>query len=428
MRCGSGWLCTICGVQVSEFDRTEIELGMSNLTARNGRALMVTYTHGHGREHKLAWLMERQREALRWMASHRRFKELSEHYGRIGQVRASEITLGAANGWHPHVHDLWMLDPITTKVGTLKQRSIKAKDLKHIKNVLFELWHEACERFGLPLPSIEHGVNVKEAWSPADYMSKFGRETNWGSGRELTKGHTKKGKPGRYTPFDLLRGVLPWYLSRDLWREYATATYRKSRVRWSKGLREAVGLPKSKTDAQKVAKQQQVAERRSELVTMVPREDWKVILRAHARAQFLSVIEDGGETAAAAAAGAAFIERLKPKGEQPQAPTITEGWFVNDDGVYQSQPIKGRRAKSTADTAVQMMRSDGPVACATKPVKAGYVDDGEMLQGLPTWAWLLTGTALREWREAHPEAAKDWDVWTRALVWAQYPEGIRPAF
>lgn len=377
MRCGSGWLCTICGAQVSEFDRAEIERGMSNLTARNGRALMVTYTNGHGREHKLKWLMDKQREAQRWMASHRRFKQLSESYGRIGQVRATEITLGAANGWHPHMHDLWMLDPVRTRVGTLKQRRITARDLLRIKRVLFVLWHQACERVGLPLPSYAHGVSVEEAWSPAEYFSKFNRDTSWGSGREMTKGHIKKGRPGRYTPFDLLRGALPWHVSRDLWREYASATYYMSRVRWSKGLREALGLPKTKKDAQKVEKQQRTAERHSEAVTTVPRDDWKAILRAHARGHFLNVIEDGGKAPAAAAAGAAFIEDLKPKSDDaPKSPTVTEGWFITADGVMQQKPVRGRRAKPKVEDAVELLRI-GRSASFAEPPDQRKGDGGE---------------------------------------------------
>ena len=51
-------------------------------------------------------------------------------------------------------------------------------------------------------PSFAHGIDLQDGRKADRYISKWGLED------ELTRGHTKKGRAGGETPFDLLRAVL----------------------------------------------------------------------------------------------------------------------------------------------------------------------------------------------------------------------------
>jgi hypothetical protein len=63
---------------------------------------------------------------------------------------------------------------------------------------LTELWIKACVKSGLNAPSMPHGLDLRNGYYAEQYVSKWGLED------EVPKGHTKKGRNGGYTPFDLL--------------------------------------------------------------------------------------------------------------------------------------------------------------------------------------------------------------------------------
>lgn len=298
MRCGSGWTCPVCAAQITEHEREDIARGMDAHTAAGGIAVMVTITHSHDRGDCLAQQLELQRQALAKVAEHRRFKRLMGAFERLQNIRVTEITWGREHGWHPHIHDLLFL-----------QRELSPVELLRLRRVLFVLWRKACEEVGLPLPSYRHGVDVKRAWSPAEYLAKWGRESEWGSSREMSKAHIKRGKPGRYTPFDFLRATdLPREQARALWREFAVATFGRRRVRWGNGLRAALGLGRELSGEEIV----QRSEEEHDLTALIGTEDWRAVLRAHARARVLEAAEVGG-----AAGVESLLTRLRPPQQEP---------------------------------------------------------------------------------------------------------------
>ena len=95
-----------------------------------------------------------------------------------------EVTYGQ-NGWHPHHHVLLLVN----------HHDLRFKD--YIRE-LTELWIKACVKSGLNAPSMQHGLDLRNGYYAEQYVSK------WGIEDEVTKGHTKKGRNGGYTPFDLL--------------------------------------------------------------------------------------------------------------------------------------------------------------------------------------------------------------------------------
>jgi hypothetical protein len=178
-------------------------------------------------------MIKAESKAIQWMTGHRAYKRLHEELCLVGTIRAREITYGEIHAWHPHIHDLWLINA-----------DITPELIADIEERVWQLWQKACAKFDLPAPNREHGVNVSIAFSPADYLSKFGRDTKWGTARELTKANSKSGAEGRYTPFDLLRGDVPIDKAKaeSLWREYADATYGATQISWSRGLKGAMGI------------------------------------------------------------------------------------------------------------------------------------------------------------------------------------------
>jgi len=114
--------------------------------------------------------------------------------GELGRIRAFEVThgrKGTNNGWHPHYHFLQFC-----------QVKADAAQLMDWRTRLYLRWDACCQRAGLGSPSFAHGIDLQDGRKADRYISKWGLED------ELTRGHTKKGRAGGETPFDLLRAVL----------------------------------------------------------------------------------------------------------------------------------------------------------------------------------------------------------------------------
>ena len=283
--CGSSFTCPVCGAPLSEYRADEIRAAMNLHTAAGGYALMVTFTHGHSANDRLADLIAGEQAALASMTATRAFKLLKQELGWVGAIRAREATYGFTHGWHPHLHDAWFVSAKPT-----------AALMADVEERLFQMWFKACKKAGLPLPNREHGVSVKHAFSPQDYIAKFGHDTKWGTPNELTKANSKRGREERYTPFDLLRGDVPIdpAKARELWREYATATYGTTQISWSRGFKAAMRVAEV-SDQQIVGGE--VNEESHSLVGMLTPVEWRAVLKAKARAQVLEAVEHGGWSA-----------------------------------------------------------------------------------------------------------------------------------
>lgn len=285
-RCASGWTCPVCQSQISERRRREIETAMNVHHAAGGMALMVTFTHSHGRHDHLGTLVRLESLAMRKMTSWRGFKVLREEVGLVGTIRAREATFGESHGWHPHIHDLWLCS-----------QRLTTQQLDDLRERLFQLWKKACLLVGLPLPSQERGLDVVESFSPAEYIAKFDRETKWGTGRELTKANSKRGGEDRYTPFDFLRevGSLSKGRRQALFLDFASAFFGISQVGWSQGLKTLMRIAEL-SDEQIVEGEGQM----HELITTITPADWSRVLAARARSKVLDVAEAGGAVGVAA--------------------------------------------------------------------------------------------------------------------------------
>ena len=270
--CASVWACPVCAAKISERRRAELLKAIDGHEAAGGAVLLITLTNPHHCGDSLPDLLAGQQKAMSRFNSTWAASAMWDWMGCVGTVRAWEVTHGQ-NGWHPHFH---LLAFVRADV-----------DLGEAKARVYDVWATGCRLAGLPVPSVEHGVDVRDGSEAAAYASK------WGLDQEMTKGHMKKAKVAKgRSPFDLLRS----YLQDDdkqaaaLFKEYAGAFHGKRQLVWSKGLKGLFEVGKE-SDEEVAARQDDKAE----LLGRIELEDWRRVLAFDLRGEVLELARHGWE-------------------------------------------------------------------------------------------------------------------------------------
>lgn len=274
MVCGSVWVCAVCATRITEERRQELSRALET----TGMAFyLVTYTVRHTLRDSLPSMLDRMLSAFRKMKSGKAWQHLISDYGWVGSIKSLEVTHGN-NGWHPHQHELVILDQ---KLSKSAQNGLKS-ELRH-------KWRSALNKLGLDA-SWDVGVDLRGTSQDVEnYIAKFGHqpiETGWTITHEIAKQPTKKGKIGGRTPAQLLcdygNGDIR---SGRLWFEYALAFKGKKQLVWSKGLREilAIGL---EIDDKAIAESVPDG---SEILATLNREEWQAIIRADIKGELLDM-------------------------------------------------------------------------------------------------------------------------------------------
>lgn len=280
--CGSVWSCPVCAAKIQERRRQEIikavEWAWDKKENPRLQPMMVTLTFPHRYWHKVEDLLNQQAVALQKLRAGKPWQKIKAEMGYQGMIRSLEITHGK-NGWHPHTHELWFVDPNLSE--------------KSARKLITDRWRSACKRAGL-LDSgdtgfDEHAVHVKGWCKDSDYLAKQDDSRNWGVDREIAKGTVKKGK-GTH-PFGLIQlfqdtGEEKY---RDAFLEYSMAIKGRRQIHWSRGLKNEVGL-NDQSDEELAAEQREEA---SVLGLLTP-EDWKLIRNQNAQAKVLDLAETSG--------------------------------------------------------------------------------------------------------------------------------------
>lgn len=280
--CASVWSCPVCAASIRQHRAEEITRGLaehlrkptkderkagrkaSGLPATRGGAVLVTLTLPHQAGDALARTVEMVSASFRAMQSGRAYAAERSRYGVLGYVRAFEITHGADNGWHPHLH------LILVTAARLTDEACREMEAAWLAR-----WNRVLTGQGWPAASAAHGVRFdlvrRDAAAVAVYVAKLqegdatkpGRRTNVAN--EVTRADLKSAKGGgllvrgaggvaaRRVPFEILAdfGTDGAAEDLDLWHEYQLATKGRSAIRWSRGLR-ALLLPEEEelTDEQ----------------------------------------------------------------------------------------------------------------------------------------------------------------------------------
>ena len=231
--CGSVWACPVCAARIQERRRLELEHLVEWAETQGLQAIMVTFTFPHTGFDSLGDLLERQADAFKRFRRGSPFTKLKASIGFQGLVRSLEVTHGLANGWHPHTHELWLVDP---KVG----QEIRAR--------LVELWERACIAAGLLDPADhakvhafrQHSVDVRLNATSGDYLAKQDSSRKWGITHEVAKATSKAGKAKGVHPHEFLVRMAKGDEARYF--EYLEAMKGKRQLFWSPGLKGRCGL------------------------------------------------------------------------------------------------------------------------------------------------------------------------------------------
>ena len=267
--CGSVWSCPVCSSKISERRRLEISTAVEKWTKQGGEVLLVTLTFPHSRDDNLKDLLLKQSEASKKFKGRKAYsKHLRSLYGIKGTIRSLETTYSHANGWHPHLHELWFV----------KGR----RSMVQLRNYVYDAWSRACVDSGLECPSSANGVDIRSGDFAANYVSK------WGLDYEIAKAHIKKGKGKKSkTPFQFLDEYDNGDMQAGaLFREYAEAFKGKRQLFWSHGLKEFFDI-EAKTDKEVLEEQL----RKAKLVMHIKRSDWLNVVKHKAQAYILTLAE-----------------------------------------------------------------------------------------------------------------------------------------
>ena len=280
--CGSVWHCPICSARISEVRRRQIR-EMVDIWQKSGKGVIfITNTIRHDRNDDLRLMLANLLDIV-WhrYITHRAYKKLRKDLGYIGRVRSIEVTYGE-NGWHPHIHEIWLID-----------KDLTLAELKKIQVKLFKVWNVTLINAGMSPVTAARGVTVQNGSKAADYISKYGHEPKWDIGRELTQGHSKKSNGKGRTPFDLLRdSVLGDKQAAALFKEYAIAFAGKRQLYFSTGLKDFFMLD-YKTDEEIAS----TAEFDTVQLAYIDSDSWRLILAFGSRPQLLLIAQSGGSYA-----------------------------------------------------------------------------------------------------------------------------------
>jgi hypothetical protein len=247
--------------------------------AAGGCVNLLTLTAPHQRTDDLVELLGKQAKALKAMWADLTVRKILAEMGTVGQIRAWEVTHGRKsaqnNGWHPHFHVL-----LFSGSGVELAR-FDAAQMKDWAVRLYLRWAAKCKSAGLGEPSFKHGLKLDDGSKAAAYAAKWGLED------EITRGHTKKGKEGGETPFDLLRAFLADKTDKQaaaLFQVYAGAFKGKRQLHWSAGLKARYAIDEASDDevCQRIEEQ-------AELLGLLTVNQWRDVLSVDARAVVLRI-------------------------------------------------------------------------------------------------------------------------------------------
>jgi hypothetical protein len=274
--CGSVWACAVCASKIQERRRGEVEQAMTWAESNELVAIMVTLTFPHQSFHQLRELLAKQAEALGRFRRSRTYARAVKRIGFAGLIRSLEVTHGD-NGWHPHTHELWFVQP---------------DQMCGLFDELLHAWEHACRASGLlPHDKTEafrlHALDIRADVTSGEYLAKQDDSRRWGMSDEISKATSKAGRKAGVHPHHFLVRRAQGDEGRYL--EYVDGMKGRRQLFWSHGLKAIVGVTDA-TDEQLA----DAPEARAVHVYTLPNGAWNVVRGNDARAELLDAIEEAG--------------------------------------------------------------------------------------------------------------------------------------
>lgn len=277
--CGSVWACPVCSSKIQERRRLELEHLVQWADDQKLQAIMVTFTFPHTGFDTLSDLLARQSDAFKRFRAGGPFRRFKAEIGFQGLVRSLEVTHGLKNGWHPHTHELWLVNSEVSQ-GIVRR--------------LAELWERACVASGLldpaDLSKVDafrlHSVDVRTNATSGDYLAKQDSSRKWGITHEVAKATSKAGKAKGVHPHEFL--VRAGKGDEARYFEYLEAMKGKRQLFWSPGLKNSCGLDDMSDEEASLGGDD------ADLLGNLAQDDWDFIRSKRISAQVLDAAEIGG--------------------------------------------------------------------------------------------------------------------------------------
>ena len=285
--CGHGFGCPCCGAKIANDNGEELEKAFIECNQRGYTSAMFTATVRHKLSHTLAESLNYLKEIEKIWRNSKPIRNLVKKFGRIGDIQALEITYSFVNGWHPHLHILFIFsgeidvnkftdtcvsawlkasNTVIERDNLAKMdRSVSADCLKvTIGNALQKKLKDYLVKNGAEKTTFifDNGTNIKVSKSdPTKQKTLKDGKKGWTASKEMTQGNRKKGRGESMTPQDFLRAIVTGIDEADimkyahLYREYVEATHGHSMLKWSPKLREKIfgAEVEEKTDEEKAS-------------------------------------------------------------------------------------------------------------------------------------------------------------------------------
>lgn len=246
VRCASVWFCPVCAPKIMSRRRQELQKGIEAFKSHSFYFAFVTLTIPHAYGVPLVEYMEKLQAVLKRFRSGKSWTNLKKRIGMRGYIRAQEVTCGKRTGWHPHFHELLVLE-----------KKLSKAEQSELTDFLKRRWVRLCIEEGITSTEKErdhlrYGVDVRCGSDPVsqEYLAKT---VSWELSSLTTKAVREE---DRFQPLALASMLTDaeatekekkW--AAHLWSEYMIGMYARVAVYWSPGLKKFCGI-EEKTDAE----------------------------------------------------------------------------------------------------------------------------------------------------------------------------------
>ncbi|KKM18876.1 hypothetical protein LCGC14_1661270, partial [marine sediment metagenome] len=271
--CKSVWTCPVCSLKISLERALEVQDICVNAFEEGLNASFVTLTIPHQIFDKCVDLKKTVSNSWRKVTNSRAYKDLKIKYKIRGYIRALEITKGS-NGWHPHLHVLFLADASKGEIVAMSESIINQW------LAVLGSGDRAASRAAQNLQLVYNSDGIE------DYITK------WDLSKELTEGHTKKTSRTPLMIFKEFQSTGDEDLLND-YKEFARAFHGARQLTFSRGLKEEFLKIGDMTD-EEIVKDEKV----DEVLFVLSPGLWKDIVRNNLEAAILNAYDEHGIKAA----------------------------------------------------------------------------------------------------------------------------------
>jgi len=347
--CGRIWLCPVCNAKVMARRAVEIGAVLVWAESQGFHVIWGSLTCQHDRSSDLSALLEIQREAWRHVVQSRTWSkqnnatamvahshdETCDHDcnrkkdtvllstpGRVGYIRASEITVSQAHGWHPHFHPLIFFRG-TKRAAQAFAGEVVALWVDGVKSAGGFAQHHGAQQLRVITNAYEalSGYVTKSTYDAA----RLPLELVWSQGKTARRGRVAKTVPHwtllAEVDLDLVDGGRGAGLEAPhLWSELEEATHLHRMIAWSRGLRTFAGLGDERTDEEIAEEEIGTAD---DTVALITPDGWRTIRDLPAvLALLLATLEVSGAPALRSLLDAHGVEYLTDWSFRPQRESV----------------------------------------------------------------------------------------------------------